>query len=78
MFDFVEQMKRKNRERIVLFVSHKLSSSVSANKILFIQNGQLINVGNHDYLLNNCNEYKELFMLQARKYLKRGNENNEN
>ena len=78
LFDFVEQMKRKNRERIVLFVSHKLSSSVSANKILFIQNGQLINVGNHDYLLNNCNEYKELFMLQARKYLKRGNENNEN
>ena len=78
LFDFVEQMKRKNRERIVLFVSHKLSSSVSANKILFIQNGQLINVGNHDYLLNNCKEYKELFMLQARKYLKRGNENNEN
>lgn len=78
LFDFVERMKEEKQERIVIFVSHKLASSVSANKIFFIKNGQLINIGNHDYLMNHCNEYKELFMMQARKYFKRGNENNEN
>ncbi len=71
LFDFIEQIQKKESSRIVLFVSHKLSSSVRANKILFIMNGNLIGMGNHDCLMESCSEYRELFMLQAEKYIKR-------
>lgn len=31
-------------------------------------------MGTHEYLMENCNEYKELFMMQAEKYIKRSDE----
>ena len=74
LFTFVEQLRERDKSRIVLFVSHKLSSSVCANKILFIAKGALVNMGTHEYLMENCNEYKELFMMQAEKYIKRSDE----
>lgn len=68
LFDFVSQMREKNANRIVLFVSHKLSSSVLADKILFVEKGKLVAEGSHDYLMVHCEKYREIYKLQADKY----------
>lgn len=69
LFDFAERVQSKDNNRITLFVSHKLSSSLRAGKIIVISNGNLVEIGNHEYLMNNCNEYKTMFTLQAEKYI---------
>ena len=69
MFTFVDDMCSQDPNRIVLFVSHKLSSSIRADKILFINNGTLSHVGDHHYMMDHCFEYKELFLMQAKNYI---------
>lgn len=69
MFKFVDKVHKDDAHKIVLFVSHRLSSSVCADKIIFIKNGELVNIGNHDHLMLHCNDYRDLFMMQAEKYV---------
>ena len=52
----------KNRTTIV--IAHRLSTIHSADKIFVFKEGGIINSGNHDYLLNNCEEYKSLYKKQ--------------
>ena len=52
----------KNRTTIV--IAHRLSTIHSADKIFVFKEGSIINSGNHDYLLNNCEEYKSLYKKQ--------------
>ena len=48
----------KNKTSIV--VAHRLSTIEDADLIYIIENGKIIDSGNHDYLLHNSNLYKNL------------------
>ena len=54
--------------KIAVFVSHKLSSAVSASKIVVIDGGTVAEVGNHEQLMALRGRYYELFSTQARRY----------
>lgn len=69
LFNFIDKASQHNRDKIILFVSHRLSSSVMANKIIFIKNGSVTLIGDHLYMMDNCTEYKDLFLMQAEKYI---------
>ena len=69
LFQLIDCLHTNFPDGIVLFVSHRLSSSTRANKILFIQNGTILNSGDHLYMMGNSPEYKNLFLMQAEKYL---------
>ena len=49
----------KNKTLIV--IAHKLSSVVNADKILFIEDGQLVEEGTHKELIELGGKYKELY-----------------
>ena len=66
LFDYVESTKNDNK--IVIFVSHRLSTSTTADKIIYIENGGVSCSGSHDYMMNNCSSYKRLFEIQSSKY----------
>ncbi len=66
LFDYVESTKNDNK--IVIFVSHRLSTSTTADKIIYIENGGISCSGSHDYMMNNCSSYKKLFEIQSSKY----------
>ena len=66
LFNYVESTKNDNK--IVIFVSHRLSMSTTADKIIFIENGGISCSGHHDYMMNNCSSYKKLFEIQSSKY----------
>lgn len=51
-----------------IFVSHRLSSATTANKIVVLNNGTIEEIGNHSELMRAHGEYYKLFSTQARRY----------
>lgn len=56
------------KDRTTVFVSHRLSSATVADKILVLENGCLIEEGNHRELIEKQGRYYELFSTQAKRY----------
>ena len=56
------------KEKIVILVSHRFSTSRKADKILVLEDGIVQEYGNHHELLKHQGRYKELFELQAQSY----------
>ncbi len=57
------------KDRTTVFVSHRLSSATVADKILVLENGCLIEEGNHKELMELKGRYYELFSTQAKRYI---------
>ena len=51
-----------------IFISHRLSSTRFCDRILFLKDGELIEMGTHNQLMNSDSEYKKLFDMQAEYY----------
>ena len=62
------QFSKLSGGKIAVFVSHKLSSAVTASKIVVIDKGTVAEVGNHEELMALGGRYHELFTTQARRY----------
>ena len=54
--------------KISIFVSHRLSSAVTAGQIAVIENGKLVELGTHDELMAAEKQYYTLFSTQAHRY----------
>lgn len=63
--DILEKLANK---KLVIFVSHRMYFSKTATKIIYIENGEIKNIGAHNELMKNCLGYKELFEEQANRY----------
>ena len=48
-------------EYTILIIAHRLSTIINSDRILFIENGKIVDEGTHDYLLKNNKSYKELY-----------------
>jgi ATP-binding cassette subfamily B protein len=55
-------------DRIVVFVSHRFATVRSADIVLVLDQGQLVEVGTHDALMAGGGLYSDLFTLQADRY----------
>jgi ATP-binding cassette subfamily B protein len=62
---FAELMKGK----AAVLISHRFSTVRMADSILFLEHGQLLEIGSHEELLAKKGKYAELFRLQAKGYL---------
>ena len=63
-----ESMIRATKDKGVLFISHRLSSAVLADKILVMDKGVLVESGSHEELLLKNGVYADLFKKQAENY----------
>ena len=54
------------KNKTTLVIAHRLSTIHNADKIFVLKKGQIQNSGNHDYLINNCDEYKSLYKKQLK------------
>ncbi len=75
--DLIAQVKKISKEKTVLYISHRLSTATSADKVIFMENGKIVAVGSHTELITNCKPYAEMFYLQAKHYQKEDGEKNE-
>ncbi len=64
-----EQLYHLSEGKSSITISHRLSNTVLADKILVIDDGHIIEQGSHVELLKQNGEYARLFNLQASKYV---------
>jgi ATP-binding cassette subfamily B protein len=63
-----EQIIQFAENKIVVYISHKLSTTKLADKIYVLESGKIIEEGNHKELMKLGGKYKEMFLVQAEKY----------
>lgn len=63
------QMYHLSEGRSLITISHRLSNTTLADRILVIGDGHIVEEGSHDTLLKQNGMYAHLFHLQADKYL---------
>ena len=69
-----DRFSRLSRDKMTVFVSHRLSCAVGANKIVVLGNGEVVEVGSHEQLMAAGGEYFRLFSTQAERYREDYNE----
>ena len=67
--EIYNQFDRLRKDKTTIFVSHRLSSATVANKIIVLENGAVVEIGNHAELMKKHGLYYELFTTQAKRYI---------
>ncbi|MBP1889355.1 ATP-binding cassette subfamily B multidrug efflux pump [Clostridium moniliforme] len=62
-----EKLKAETKESVVLIVAQRISSILNADKIIVLNEGEVIGIGTHKELLKNCNIYYEIATSQLTK-----------
>ena len=61
-------IRRAFREKLKgvtkLIIAQRINSIIDADKIIVLDNGQIVGIGNHNELIRNCKEYQEIYDSQ--------------
>lgn len=66
-----EAMMNACRDKAVIFISHRLSSAVLADRVYLMEKGEIIESGTHRELLEKGGKYADMWSKQAEKYRKK-------
>lgn len=69
-----ERMMRISENKSVVFISHRLSSAVVADRVYMLEHGEVIESGTHHELMERNGKYADMFRKQAENYAKEGEE----
>ncbi|MCR5800571.1 MAG: ABC transporter ATP-binding protein/permease [Lachnospiraceae bacterium] len=67
-YNMYNNMMRLSDGKGVIFISHRLSSARMAHHIFMMKQGQIIESGTHEELLEKHGEYYDMFILQGQNY----------
>lgn len=67
-YNLNQAMLEAAKDKTVIFISHRLSTTVNADKIYVMENGKIIESGSHAELMSKNSTYAYMFNLQAEKY----------
>ena len=67
--EMYENMMKMGKDKGMVFISHRLSSAVSADRIYMLENGQVIESGTHHELMAQNGKYADMFKKQAQNYI---------
>lgn len=56
------------KDKSSIFISHRLASTKFCDRIIYLRDGEIIANGTHDELMKTCEDYKDLYNLQAKNY----------
>ena len=62
-------MLSATKDKTVIFISHRLSTTRIADRIIMLENGQIVEQGTHDELLNRDGKYAQMWKVQAGAYI---------
>lgn len=64
-----ESMLKACADKAVIFISHRLSSAVLADRIYMLENGRIVESGSHTELMEKNGKYAQMFHFQAKNYV---------
>ena len=64
-----EQFNELRRDKMSIFISHRLSSATIADNIIVMEYGEIVERGNHAALMAKKGRYYELFTTQSQRYV---------
>ncbi|MBQ6702851.1 MAG: ABC transporter ATP-binding protein [Clostridia bacterium] len=67
--EIFNQFDELRKDKLTLFVSHRLSSATTASKIIVLMDGQIVEEGTHKQLMELNGHYYTLFSTQAQRYI---------
>lgn len=67
-YNMYQNMMDASEGKTVFFISHRLSSARIADRIFFLEHGQIVESGTHDELMKQNGKYAAMFRLQAKNY----------
>ena len=66
-FRIQQAIDNLQKEYTILIIAHRLSTIKNADRILVLDNGNIVAEGKHEVLLKNCDQYKELYNTEINK-----------
>ena len=57
-------LRRTRKDKTTILIAHRISTVTSMDKIVFIDEGRLIDVGTHEALFERCPDYRTMVKLQ--------------
>jgi ATP-binding cassette subfamily B protein len=67
-YELYQQLRALARDRMTILISHRFSTVRMADRILVLEDGEIVEEGTHDTLLAQNTRYSYLFKLQASSY----------
>ncbi|CAB1241211.1 putative xenobiotic ABC transporter subunit (ATP-binding protein) [Clostridiaceae bacterium BL-3] len=60
-----KKLKKYSDNLTCIIIAQKISSVMSADKIIVLDSGKLVGIGRHEELIKNCQVYKDIFLSQV-------------
>lgn len=61
-------MLKENKDKTIIFISHRLSTTRFADRIICLKDGEIVEQGTHSQLLAKNGEYAGMWRVQASQY----------
>ncbi|MGM9637267.1 MAG: ABC transporter ATP-binding protein [Eubacteriales bacterium] len=68
-YTMFQNMMEAGKGRTMIFISHRLSCATLADRVFYMEKGELCEMGTHAELMKQGGRYAELFEMQAENYL---------
>lgn len=68
-FELFERLQSLTQGRTAVYISHRFSTVRRADRILFLEHGELVEAGTHEELIRLDGRYAKLFRMQASAYV---------
>lgn len=68
-YELFKNIMKEGRDHTMLFISHRLSSVKSCDKVFMLEKGRLIEEGSHRQLMDLGGSYAQMYKKQAMNYL---------
>ncbi|HBI73358.1 MAG TPA: hypothetical protein DDY59_09235 [Lachnospiraceae bacterium] len=68
-YDIYKKFTELSKDKLTIFISHRLSSCLFGDKILVFENGEIVESGKHETLLSRGGVYYDLWQAQAQYYI---------
>jgi ATP-binding cassette subfamily B protein len=72
----LDNLRTTRKGLTTILIAHRISTIEQMDKIIFLEDGRLIDVGTHEELLARCPAYEEMVRLQKLEDLRKENEKN--
>ena len=60
----IGNLKKERAGKTTILIAHRVSTVSGLDKIIYLDNGRIIDVGTHAELLERCEQYRNMVALQ--------------